>query len=169
MSERLLSELTLLRESNFRAKSLETRIVSKRVELRNCKTNADSRGALRSQPLEGIEGSVPIPHPGKGDRLVIRELPGQLDDPLSFVASSNPPVSVPKITSNRSAERHAFGDARGQNLDAFAQSALSQSRAAETFISDRLGWRRPAPAIFWQLFTLGSCFIVKMRGKKHVG
>ena len=96
----------LLRKSRYLSKSLETGIAPKRVELRNGESKTKSNRALRGQPLQGSEGSVPIPHPGKRDRLVIRELPGQLDDPLSFVASSNPPVSVPKVTSNRSAERH---------------------------------------------------------------
>jgi hypothetical protein len=137
----------LLREPEYFSKSLETRIVSQCVELRNGESETDSNRARRHQLLKGCDSSVPISHPGECNCLVIRERAGQFNDLLSFAVSPDTPVSIPKITPNRGPDWHTFGDARGQNLDGFTQSALSQSCAAETFVFHRLTRCWPASAI----------------------
>ena len=145
------------------------RILSKSVELRNCESEADSDRAQRSHSFQSIEGAILIPHTYERKGLMIRALPVRLRNPLSLFVSSHAPVGVREIAANRSADQYAPGDARRENIDAFAQPSLAQSRAAETFISYyTLPRRRPPPAIFRQLFTLGGGLIITVSGKEHV-
>ncbi len=131
--------LKLLRESHLLAKSLDMRILSKRVEFRNCESKTDSNRAQRSHFFQSLEGAILITHTTRRKGTMIRHT-ARSAPPRSCRPLLRRPKLGPKA-SQRQPPRWGRRSVRPwrhppRTIDAFPSStSWPKSGAAETFIS----------------------------------